>query len=457
MPQIMLDDFLAYVEAENLFSPRYDKLLLALSGGVDSMVLAQILLEAGIQFGLAHCNFKLRGEESEEDAQFVRHFAQTHGLAFYYTSFETETLARQSQKSLQMMARELRYQWLEEIRQEHHYQYIVTAHHLSDSIETALMNLVKGCGIRGLHGILPKQSTIIRPLLFAHKEEIKAYALEHDLAYREDSSNRSQYYLRNQIRHQIIPLLQGLNPSLEHTFEENFQKWQDAEKMYQFGIDYFRRQVCRWVQEHQMSIDVMALRQSPAPRALLYEILAPYGFSSGQIPQIWLAATVGGSGALFVSDTHRLLRDRKHFLLQKKEDSKFDQVYYLEGLREVEDLETPFGRFRWQIYEREAGVDLPKFERDRNRAYFDLDCLTLPLRLRTWRQGDAFQPLGLRGRRRKVSDFFNDFKVSRFDKEAWPILESEGQIIWLVGFRSDERFKVREQTRQILALEFYQV
>jgi tRNA(Ile)-lysidine synthase len=443
----MLEEMLEYIQQEQLFHPRHDRILLAVSGGIDSVVLSHLFQQAGIQFGIAHCNFNLRGQESQEDEVFVRDLAQRLGVPFYATSFETQRQAQTQRSSIQMTARELRYQWLEEQRVEHHYQYIATAHHINDSIETLVINMTKGCGIRGLHGILPKQGQIIRPILFASKEEVGQYAQAQGLSHREDSSNYSDKYLRNKVRHYIVPQLQSMNPALEDTFEDNFKKWQDAEQLYQFAIDYFRRQICRW-KDQQMYIDLMQLRQSPAPRSVLYEILAPYGFNTWQIPQI-LATAAHAPGALFMSDTHRLLKDRSHFILQKKEESKAGLIYYLNDIQN-EEIHTPFGHFRAKVHKAHELV----FERNRNLAYFDLDLLQTPLRLRTWRQGDVFQPFGMRGKHRKVSDFFNDFKVSRFDKEECPILESEGKIIWVVGFRSDERFKVTERTQQILELEF---
>lgn len=449
----MLDTVLQFIQDEELFQPKQERLLLALSGGVDSVVLAHICKNMQADFALAHCNFQLRGEESEADAHFAQALAKQLDVPFFSVRFDTQKLAEQSRESIQMLARELRYNWLQDCLQSQGYDYILTGHHINDSIETLLLNLSKGCGLKGLHGILPKRGNIARPLLCLSKEDILEYAQEHGLEYREDSSNKKENYQRNSLRLKVLPVLKQINPSLEITFAENFQRFRELEGIYDFGIAHFKRLICRWKEQGRLYIDLIKLRQCPAPQTLLFEILSPYGFNASQVRDMWKQDGRMRSGRIFQSESHKLLIDRGHYILQERKEQEQAKPYLIEKLRNGR-IESPFGHFELRVYPRE---ELGELEKNRNRAYFDAEELQLPLKLRNWRSGDSFQPFGMRGKHRKLSDFFNDLKVSRFEKEASAILESGTNIAWVVGYRIDNRYALREESQWVAEFLFHPI
>lgn len=302
----MLDRLKSFVETHQLFQAE-DRVLLAVSGGADSVVLAHLFSNAGFGFAIAHCNFQLRGEASDGDEAFVKKLANDLSCPFFSTRFDTQKVMAERGQSMQIVARELRYEWLEEIRLQNDYQYIATAHHLNDSIETALYNFTKGTGIRGLHGIPHKNGAIIRPLLFATREEIEAYLATQGLTHREDQSNRERKYSRNQIRLDVIPLLKEINPGLEKTMQQNFRNLRETQWLFEFAAAQFHEKLVREIADG-LAIQVLPLRQHPAGLTLLHEWLSPYGFTTDQLESALFENTQ--TGAIFYSKTHRLLVDR---------------------------------------------------------------------------------------------------------------------------------------------------
>ena len=420
--------------------------LLAVSGGLDSVIMAHLFYEARFDFAIAHCNFKLRGSASERDEKFVRALADSWKVSFFCVEFETEELAEARNLSIQEVARELRYDWLEEVRQENEFTYMATAHHLNDSVETVLYNWTKGAGIRGLHGIPAQNNKIIRPLLFATREDIELYANEQGISFRQDESNLAQKYNRNKIRHSVIPVLKKINPKLEVTVGKNLERIREAEALYDLALDHLKK---IWMQQEGpfLKIAIQPLRNFIAARTCLYEWLHPFGFSNGQTDQIY-ESLEGTPGALFFSPSHRLLIDREWLLVEAFE--KTDEVFSIEQTSEKEIVLTD------GVLKIERKEDVPKqFPSSALEVYLDWEALRFPLQLRHWAKGDRFAPLGMGGKRQKLQDFFSNQKVSIFEKErTWLLVNGDGEIIWLLGMRISEKVKITEKTRHTLHLKF---
>lgn len=415
-----------------------DRVLVAVSGGVDSSVLCFLLKMIGQPFGVAHCNFQLRGDASDGDEVFVRKMAETLTVPFFLKRFETYKLAIQQKKSVQVVARNLRYEWLENIRKTEDFQYLATAHHLNDSIETVLFNLTKGCGIQGLHGILPIFGKVVRPLLFLSKNEIRNFAQNHQIAFRIDDSNETDKYTRNFIRHQIVPNLQSINPNLEQTFAANIERFRAVESLYFQAIENIKKEVC-FFKNKTLYIDIQAISKNDAAKTILYEILKPYHFTNILVHQI-LASKDSFAGKQFYSKTHLAVLDRTDLIVAEIQDYS-KQIFEINTIAEtliLDDFTLSF-----QVLE-----GLPKrFSTNSNSCYVDLNKLTFPLKIRRWQEGDVFQPLGMNGQHKKVSHFFRQQKLSKHDKDKVWILESNGEIVWIINHRADERFRVNENSK----------
>ena len=443
----MVQAFIQYIEQETLFTAQ-EKILLAVSGGLDSVVMAHLFHQAGFNFGIAHCNFQLRGTDADEDAIFVQQLAQRLGVPFFLEQFDTLAISQTKQQSIQLVARELRYGWLENTRQQFGFQYIATAHHQLDQVETVLLNLVKGCGIRGLHGIPLKRGLIIRPMLFSTKAEILAYAKDQDIQYREDASNAETKYDRNLVRLKVIPALQKLNPSLEKTFHENIQRFIEIEKIYQNYMTQWRSE--HFKKEHDLYIiDMNALRNVEAANTILYECLRPFGFNSDQCRQILKSVGQSNTGRRFNSISHEALLDRGRLLIRektKKEQASKNRIWIESG---NQDFEHPSIQLEFKTHHQKPS-EIP---RNQAEAWLDLEKLSFPLVLRKWEPGDKFAPLGMPGQHRKLQDFFSDLKLSQFEKEEIWLLESEGNILWIVGLRIADWAKITPQTTKCLQIK----
>jgi tRNA(Ile)-lysidine synthase len=422
--------------------------LLAVSGGMDSTVLTNLLAHLGLDIGIAHCNFKLRGEDADEDERFVQGLAESFGCPFHHTSFDTTAYAKSQGLSIQMAARELRYRWLEETRETVGYTYIATAHHLNDSIETLLYNLVKGCGIRGLHGIPPQQGRIIRPLLFAEQEAIVHFAEAQSISYREDSSNAEVKYRRNFLRHKVLPLLRELNPSLEQTMADNISRFRETEYLYdQMLRDIAQAAILEQSPRFRLRISALLDHQAALP-TLLYELLQPFGFNTAQAQEIALQLSAPNTGRQWESATHRLLIDREEIVVEETADQALDETYVIQAGDNT--LSLPDGQLSLSYHEGQA-----TFSNDPNQAILADEALRFPLKLRHWQPGDRFQPLGMDGQHQKLKDFFNNNKVSRFDKtRVWVLEDDSGRIAWLVGYRISHAFRLLPDSKACWVLKF---
>ena len=404
------------------------KLILALSGGIDSMVLADLLLKAKADFVIAHCNFHLRGEESDGDERFVRDYAKQNGLTIYVKQFETEQYADEHGLSIEMAARELRYAWFEELRQQLNYDYIAVAHHADDQLETFFINLLRGAGIRGLKGMQPVNGHIIRPLLDVSREEIHQYAMEHHLEWREDHTNAETLYLRNKIRHELLPVIDNISQEGRSAILKSICHLASENELYRELIKEKLFQIVK----HDGAAQGIAYQSFPFSVLrfpFLFEWLRDYGFNEEQVRFIHEAMN-GQPGKSFFSPTHRLTIERNGLELTP--------ICQQGGPSVTLDYQ--------QIVKDESFV----LDKSPEVAQLDYDKLTFPLQIRKWQAGDRFHPLGLKGSK-LLSDFFVDQKMTTRQKEECLVLTTANdEIVWIVGRRIDDRFKVTEKTKTIL-------
>lgn len=440
----LLTGFTAYIEKEQLFT-RDQSLLLAVSGGVDSVVLAHLFKAAGFTFSIAHCNFQLRGEESLRDEAFVENLAASLQVPFYNVRFDTMTYTTVHRVSIQVAARELRYEWLEQTRIKADCSYIVTAHHMQDNAETVLMNLSKGTGIAGLHGILPKQASLVRPLLFASKKDILDHAAQHSIPFMEDSSNITVKYTRNFFRHKVIPVIQEAYPGVVINIAGSIERFREAEILFMQAVErHIKRLV---VQKGNMyMIPVLKLQKTIPMQTVAWEIFRQFGCSPAQLPQL-LELLESGSGKLVETGSHRIIRDRQWLLVTPLAEEEAPVIVIA---KERTSVATATGILRLKTTARKDTTSIPTAA---NIAYLDRQSLQYPLLLRKWKQGDYFYPLGMR-KKKKLSRFFIDQKLSLPQKENIWVLESAKRIVWIVGLRIDDRFKITSDTEELLTIEW---
>jgi tRNA(Ile)-lysidine synthase len=436
-----LQQFTDYVSEHQLFNGT-DHVLLAVSGGKDSVLMAQLFKLAGYHFSIAHCNFNLRADEAQRDEAFVKLLAEQLEVPFYVAHFDTKGFAEQEGISTQMAARALRYRWFEELRQQHNYQYIALAQHQNDAIETVLLNLVRGTGISGLHGILPKRGHLIRPMLFLSRLEIDRLADENNLTYVEDSSNQSSKYARNKLRLQVIPHLREINPNLEETFVHNIARFAETEALLQQVVEQTRKLLFK-VEGATVELSIEKVKQLNPQRLLFFELLKPFQFTTAVVNEV-LSSLDKQSGTSFYSNTHRLTIDRGSFIITLKEQSA-KEIFYLhaEG-----DILLPHGqKLSLKI------VNEVDFSANKKLAYADAALLIFPLVLRYREDGDRFKPLGMKSFK-KLSNFLVDEKVPLPQKDKVPLLiNGNSEMIWIVGMRQDERYKVTARTKKVAIFE----
>lgn len=439
----MLDSFLTFI---NQHTPdlKQQPTLLAVSGGIDSVVMVHLFHRLGLPAGIAHCNFGLREKESDGDEAFVRELAIRCGFPFFVTSPDVKNVAKTNSVSTQMAARELRYEWFEKIRKESGYQWIATAHHANDSLETLLLNLARGTGPAGMTGIAPVNGNLIRPLLFSNRAEISRYAAENDIRWREDRTNQTDDYYRNKIRHHVIPVLSELNPSLEATFNATSERLRAANALLH---EYLQKWQTRIIlrEADTIRIPIAEILDVNEPAYRLWTILQGFGFQYAQMRSI-MTSLRGISGKQFFSPTHALLIDRNDLVLKNRSEVLGHEELTIE--RQDAAFDWQGGQFVLRIVPAGTPVSPGK-----STIAVDPDLLTFPLTLRKWQKGDTFQPFGMAGKQKKVSDLLIDNKIDRFEKERIAVLlNGNGEIIWVVGIRADERFKLRDTTKGILII-----
>lgn len=409
-----------YINQHRLFSPE-DKVLVALSGGADSVALLRLLPAIGYTCEAAHCNFHLRGEESNRDENFVRQLCQEQQVPLHIVHFDTEREAKEKHISIEMAARELRYDWFEKVRKECGATVIATAHHQDDSVETLLLNLIRGTGINGLCGIRPKNGNIVRPLLCLDRKDITDYLSAIGQPYVTDSTNLQDEYTRNKIRLNLLPLMREINPSVKESILKTAEHLNDAASLYKASIENAKQRVLT-----PQGIRIDALKQEVAAETVLFEILHPIGFNASQIKDVYRSLD-GQPGKSFRNADWQVVKDRELLLIAP-----------------LQEASRPTLEIKEYSYTPEFVIP-----RDKDTACFDADKLPSPLSLRRWKQGDTFVPFGMKGKK-KVSDYLTDRKFSLVRKEQQWLLCCGDEIVWLVGERADNRFRIDSNTRRVL-------
>ncbi|WP_439880189.1 tRNA lysidine(34) synthetase TilS [Pontibacter sp. MBLB2868] len=437
----MLQKVSGFIQSHDLCQPE-SKILAAVSGGIDSVVLCEVLHQLKYEFAIAHCNFGLRAEDAEADQQFVKKLAKKYDVPFYTENFNTRAFAEQEHISTQMAARNLRYQWFEQVRQQEAYDFIATAHHSNDTTETVLLHLTRGTGIAGLHGIPAKNGHIIRPMLAVTKDDIFEFVTERKLIWREDVSNETTKYQRNKIRHEVIPVLKEINPSLEETMQHTAERVSHAEAIVAAYIENLREQSIKEA-ENAFYIALLPLQNATGLPVVLHELLRPFNFSYSVVLEL-AEALDGISGKQFASPTHTLVKDRDQLVITPRDLGSFGSVLIQEG-----DTEVEAGNTVLSIKYIEAAKY--KLNTKPHVAALDADQLKFPLKLRAWQEGEWFVPLGMNGKK-KISDFLIDKKIPANLKGQILVLVSDQSIAWIVGQRLDNRFKVTDKTERVVEI-----
>lgn len=440
----MFQQFERFIKDHHLVKPN-KKVLLAVSGGIDSMVMTHLFQKARYRMAIAHCNFELRGKESDGDEDFIRSYALKYNIPFFQERFNTREYAERNGISIQMAARDLRLNWFENIRKIHGFQSIALAHNQNDNVETFLINLSRGTGLQGLTGIQPKFGHLIRPLLFASRTEIENYQKKNKIPYREDSSNAETIYLRNKIRHQVIPLLKEINPAIKDVISRSIEHLSEVQRVYYQAIDEAYRELVRH-EKNRVLIRIAPLQVSGVRNSILFEILKNYGLNRPQLADI-NHILQAKPGKQVITSTHRIIRDREYLVVTPIKNEPDDDIFIESS---PADIDHPLSLSLRTVPVKEE----PEISRNTQTATLDSDLIEFPLRLRKWKPGDAFMPFGME-QMKKISDFFIDLKLSIPQKEdAWILTDAFHRIIWVVGYRIDNRFRVNpESTSNILKVE----
>jgi tRNA(Ile)-lysidine synthase len=457
----ILESFKEHITRQRLFSPK-DKLLLAVSGGVDSVVLCELCKQSGYDYVIAHCNFQLRGEESERDEQFVKGLGKKYSVEVLVRKFDTENYAAEKKLSIQEAARDLRYGWFSEIvsgewsmvnRLEaedstHHSPlttHLLTAHHADDNAETVLMNFCRGTGLHGLTGIPVSAGYIRRPLLSFSKDELVQFAKENNLDFVEDSSNQSSKYTRNLFRHEIIPAISQVYPQVKKNLQDNIYRFKEIEKLYKLSVGEIKKKLCKQkgIEVHIPVKQLMAFNN----RALIYEIITDYGFAEKQVEEVMkLAESESGRYIQSPANDFRIIRHRHWFIISPVQSEQSENIIIEETMNNMQFAMGNLHISRISV----ADCQLPIAN---YIACLDVREIKFPLLLRKWKTGDYFYPLGM-SKKKKLSRFLIDQKLSKTDKEKVWVLEMNKKIIWVVGHRIDDRLKITASTKQLLKIRF---
>ncbi len=438
----LLESLKSFIDEHTLFSGR-DKILLGVSGGVDSVVMLDMLLHLKINVGVAHCNFQLRKSDAAKDELFVKKLGKDHRLKIHYKSFDTKKFAKSHDISVQEAARVLRYEWFEQVRSDFGYDHIAVAHHSNDCIETYLLNMIRGTGIAGYHSLQVKNGLVVRPLLSFSKAQIMEYARVKKLKYRKDLSNDDPKYRRNKIRNEVLPLLAQINPGIEKSILENIDILQETDKIYQAHITSVRRQIVKR-EESTWRISIVELSKLDPLRTYLFEFLKEFQFNTSVVEEV-VNSLNRQSGKKFLSATHVLVKDRNFLIISKRSSSDKKKPKMISIKRR--SINTPVKMSMSQF-------SINRFELTDSRqcASMDTDKLKYPLRIRKWKNGDFFYPLGM-NQKKKLSDFFIDNKISVTEKENIFVVESDSNIAWIIGHRIDDRYKITKNTKQVYHME----
>ena len=416
------------------------RVLVAISGGMDSVVLANLCHQLKFNFALAHCNFNLRGSESDADEEFVLQLAEALDMEVFVENFDTKAYAEEHKLSIQMAARELRYDWFQELSEQLNFDYIVTAHHADDNLETFLINLTRGTGLDGLTGIPEINGNIVRPLLPFSRQTLEAYAAENELKWRNDSSNASTKYLRNKLRHDVIPVLKDINKNLLQNFQTTLDNLNDTADIVEESLNAVLKRAIISIDNSEIRFKVSEFKKLNNPKAYLHEFLKDYGFSEWNDVLNLLDAQ---SGKQVFSSSYRLLKDRDILILTELTSEDNNQSISI--AKKDAKMTLPIGVLSFD--------EVSKIENTHsNIIYVDESKIKFPLAVRKWQEGDYFFPLGMKGKK-KLSKYFKDEKFSLIDKENSWLLCSEDSILWVIGKRADDRFKVTDNTKQILKFE----
>ena len=453
----LLQQYKDFIKKENLFSSR-DKLLLAVSGGVDSVVLCELCKQAGYDFLIVHCNFQLRGAESERDEEFVRKLGEKYKVEVKVKKFDTEKFAEKNKMSIQEAARLLRYEWFNELVESSEFgvrshelmtpdsrlrTFLLTAHHANDNAETVLMNFCRGTGLHGLTGIPVSYGNIKRPLLIFTKDELMQFAKENKLEFVEDSSNLSSKYTRNLFRNEIIPAISKVYPQANENLNDNINRFKEIEKLYKIAVSDIKKKLVK-EKRNEWHIPVKQL-MGYNNRALIYEIIADFGFNEKQIDEV-IKLAESDSGKYIDSPTldYRIIRHRHWFIISPINSVESEIIIIEKG---ISNLEFGNGRLGIEV------IPDPQFQipNSTHIGCFDFKFIKFPLILRRCKTGDYFYPLGMK-KKKKLSRFFIDQKLSKTEKEKTWVIEMDKKIIWVVGKRIDERFKVTEKTKNVIKI-----
>jgi tRNA(Ile)-lysidine synthase len=437
----MLQRFRKFI-GDNMLLNKGDRVLLAVSGGIDSMVMTHLFLQLSNELGIAHCNFALRGEESDNDEALVRDFARVHNIAFYSVRFDTKAYATEKKLSIQMAARELRYTWFEKIRNENGFDLIAVAHNLNDNIETLLINLLRGTGIAGLTGMRLSVNKIIRPLLFAKRDEITAYSINNNIAYREDQSNSDTKYLRNRIRHLILPQMKEINPSVEFTLNETTERMAGINEIVTEYIETLRQSVST-EKNDSVIFKLSLLKPIIHNKSILFELFRPYGINDVPVNDL-INVIEGKTGGQLFTGTHQIFKNRDEILIFERQTNDNEHIV----INNINDFHLIKGISSCKSVSISEDFTIPEVK---GSACIDVDKLIYPLIVRKWNDGDNFFPLGME-QKKKLSDYFIDNKYSIHDKANVRILESDGKIVWIIGDRLDNRFRITKTTVNALII-----
>ncbi|MFA6059688.1 MAG: tRNA lysidine(34) synthetase TilS [Taibaiella sp.] len=417
------------------------KIIVAVSGGSDSMVLAALLKNAGSAITIAHCNFGLRGTESDGDEALVRHWTDANEVPLFVQKFDTQKILEDQGGNLQETARNLRYDWFEQLRKEQGYDLIATAHHKQDSVETMLINFFKGTGISGMHGILPQQNKIIRPLLSFTKEEIQQFAQLHNILWREDSSNAKDQYTRNAIRLKLLPVMEQIFPQALENLAGNTIRFREAEMLYNESIERYRRKLIEQ-RNKDWYIPILKLKHVSPLSTILWELIRPFEFNAAQLKDV-VHLIDAETGKYVSSPAFRIIRNRDFLIITALQQKESTHILIQEDDRKIEA--STFTLYMKHASYKASDMDrikqLPKEE-----ACLDANTLQFPLVLRPWKTGDYFYPMGMNRKKKKVSRFLIEQKMPLHEKEQVWVLESGKKIVWVIGMRPDERFKINAQT-----------